>query len=97
MSGGVNDHLALSEEERQRLRDFVSAAAEFERRRGAGLVTQSRLLVRAAEHIGVLDNRIANLSREYRAIEKSAEQLAARAWAEGAAAEHGALNPYEAP
>ncbi|OLT35611.1 hypothetical protein BJF84_13375 [Rhodococcus sp. CUA-806] len=66
-----------------------------------------QLLVLAYKHIGVLDNRIVNLGNAYRAIEQTAETLAARTWYEGfeAGAEFNPqtsgiphdppLNPYE--
>lgn len=72
--GGVNDKMALTEEERSDLTSRVSALVALEAEGSAGpLIRDEKLLVRAYQHIGVLDNRIENFGSQYRATEKAGE------------------------
>ncbi|OZE95111.1 hypothetical protein CH302_19415 [Rhodococcus sp. 15-2388-1-1a] len=94
MSGGANDRLALTEEERTELDELVAAALNTQSSEPGVMTAEEEMLIRVYQHIGVLDNRIANLSQQYRVIEKAAETLAARAWDEGSTAQFPASNPY---
>lgn len=97
MAGGVNDKYALTEAERTELDELVALALNTQAQDPEVMTAEEDMLIRVYQHIGVLDNRIANFGQQYRAIEKQAETLAARAWDEGATAQFPASNPYRKP
>ena len=67
--GGVNDALALTEWEREKLDQMVTGIMSSR----SELTFEEELLIRAYQHIGVLDNRIANFGAQHRANEKAGE------------------------
>lgn len=68
--GGVNDALALTEWEREQLDQLVTGIMSSTSEQ----TLEEKLLIRAYQHIGVLDNRIANFGAQYRANEKAGER-----------------------
>ncbi len=71
-----NDYKVLDEVERGQLKGLVEGT-ERDILAGEYASIEERMLVRAAEHIGVQDQRIANLSRAYQVTEKDNDRLRA--------------------
>jgi chromosome segregation ATPase len=71
--GGVNDALALTEQERKFLERHIENLFDARESSGRELTGSDQMVLRMYQHIGVLDNRIANFGAQYRANEKAGE------------------------